>query len=316
MIDERKRREKVLNMPVDIMGREEAMALIEGWVRGRGCHQILTAYSEFFVQAVRDEEFRRVWEESDLVVADGVSALGAIRYKQLVQNADLRFQREILQRVWKFLCSIVWGLKVGWEVWQGKVGQTVTGVWLVEEVLRLAPEKGWRVFLLGGYGSTAEQLKLKVEEVILRQPEMSHHFRLAQDDKADLQSLSALSSAWIEADGGSQDVEKASEEEHLRVIKKVNEFKPDILLVAYGPVKQEKWIGRYKNKLKAKVAIGVGGTFDELSGRISRPPGWMDRHGLKWLWRLVAEPKRWRRTVRAVVVFPWMVWREEGSRKG
>ena len=82
----------------------------------------------------------------------------------------------------------------------------------------------------------------------------------------------------------------------------------DIVFVALGAPQQEKWIWEHREKLLGtKIAVGVGGTFDFISGKISRAPHWMRSVGLEWLWRLYKEPKRrFRRIIRAVIVFPWL----------
>jgi len=79
---------------------------------------------------------------------------------------------------------------------------------------------------------------------------------------------------------------------------------PDILLVAFGNPKQEKWIGHFIHQLNVPVMIGVGGTFDLISGIKKRAPGWMQRSGLEWSFRLAQEPGRlWRRYVRNIGIF-------------
>lgn len=80
-----------------------------------------------------------------------------------------------------------------------------------------------------------------------------------------------------------------------QIIKKINNYKPDLLLVAYGAPWQEKWIYRHLDKIEAKVVMGVGGTLDYLTGISKVPPNWISGAGLEWLWRLVHEPWRWRR---------------------
>jgi N-acetylglucosaminyldiphosphoundecaprenol N-acetyl-beta-D-mannosaminyltransferase len=66
----------------------------------------------------------------------------------------------------------------------------------------------------------------------------------------------------------------------------------DILLVAFGHPKQDKWIARNRHRLPVSVAVGVGCTFDLIAGRRTRAPRWMRRTGLEWLFRLVHEPGR------------------------
>lgn len=95
--------------------------------------------------------------------------------------------------------------------------------------------------------------------------------------------------------------------ENQRIINKINLYKPDILLVAYGAPWQEKWLWTNRDKIKAKVAMGVGGTFDYLTDRAKMPPDWINQLGLEWLWRLVHEPWRWRRQLN-LLRFVWQVW--------
>ncbi|HUE67938.1 MAG TPA: WecB/TagA/CpsF family glycosyltransferase, partial [Candidatus Acidoferrum sp.] len=66
-------------------------------------------------------------------------------------------------------------------------------------------------------------------------------------------------------------------------------------LVAYGAPTQELWIDRLRPRLAVSVAMGVGGAFDYLTGRVPRAPAWMRRSGLEWLHRLVRQPWRFRR---------------------
>jgi N-acetylglucosaminyldiphosphoundecaprenol N-acetyl-beta-D-mannosaminyltransferase len=88
--------------------------------------------------------------------------------------------------------------------------------------------------------------------------------------------------------------------------KRLASAKPDILLVAFGHPKQERWIEKHlADFLDAKVIIGVGGTFDYWAGTISRAPKFIRALGLEWLYRLIREPKRWKRILHAVFVFPY-----------
>jgi N-acetylglucosaminyldiphosphoundecaprenol N-acetyl-beta-D-mannosaminyltransferase len=87
----------------------------------------------------------------------------------------------------------------------------------------------------------------------------------------------------------------------------VAEAEADIVLVAYGAPKQEIWIAENKDALGAKLLVGVGGTFDMLSGRLKRAPGWVQSLSLEWLWRFLQQPSRIGRIWRAVVVFPLKV---------
>ena len=93
---------------------------------------------------------------------------------------------------------------------------------------------------------------------------------------------------------------------NYEIVAKVNKYKPDILLVAYGAPWQEKWLWTNRHRLKAKVGIGVGGAFDYLTGHAAVPSEWINKLGLEWLWRLVHEPWRWRRQL-SLIRFGWKV---------
>ena len=65
-----------------------------------------------------------------------------------------------------------------------------------------------------------------------------------------------------------------------------------MVLVALGSAKQEEWIRRWLDLTGAAVGVGVGGSFEMISGRVGRAPEWMQRNGLEWLFRLIKDPRR------------------------
>jgi N-acetylglucosaminyldiphosphoundecaprenol N-acetyl-beta-D-mannosaminyltransferase len=84
----------------------------------------------------------------------------------------------------------------------------------------------------------------------------------------------------------------------------------EIVLACQGMQKQERWILDNKNKIKANVFMGVGGSLDFLTGFTKRAPVWIQNVGLEWLWRGLTKPGHWGRVWTAVAVFPWLVLRE------
>lgn len=76
------------------------------------------------------------------------------------------------------------------------------------------------------------------------------------------------------------------------LINKINCLKPNIVIVALGSPKQEKWIYLNKNKINANVFMGVGGAFDVIGGKVRRAPVVIRKIGLEWLYRIIREPKR------------------------
>lgn len=80
---------------------------------------------------------------------------------------------------------------------------------------------------------------------------------------------------------------------------------PAVVLVGLGAPKQERWIAAHADRASSvKVFVGVGGTFDMWSGRLPRAPAPVRRAGLEWAWRLLLEPGRLPRILRATVEFP------------
>jgi len=97
--------------------------------------------------------------------------------------------------------------------------------------------------------------------------------------------------------------------ESREILKQVQDDKnnPKLLLVNFGAPLQEKFINSQKNGT-IRLAMGVGGSFDFLTGKAKRAPIWMRKAGLEWLWRGVVQPqdrlKRLKRIFKAVIVFP------------
>lgn len=90
-------------------------------------------------------------------------------------------------------------------------------------------------------------------------------------------------------------------------------YKLDIIFVAFGAPKQEEWIYKHLEHLPVKVAMGVGGAFDYISGNVRRAPFMIRAVGLEWLFRLAIQPWRWRRQL-ALPKFVRLVLRERFAR--
>jgi len=143
--------------------------------------------------------------------------------------------------------------------------ERVPGSDLVPRLAALCAERGWSPFLLGSRPGVAADAAGRLE--------------------ADHPGLRV---AGVHV--GSPHPE--DDEEALR---RIRAARPDVLLVAYGAPQQELWIARNRARLGVPVAIGVGGTFDFLAGRVRRAPLWMRQAHLEWLWRLALQPARVRR---------------------
>lgn len=158
--------------------------------------------------------------------------------------------------------GLVWASR-----WLGRpLPERVPGSELVYLLAELCAAQGWRLFLLGA----AEGVAAEAAEILQRRyPGL------------------VIAGTWA----GSPAV---AENEDL--VARVNASTAEVLYVAYGAPAQDKWIARNQQALTSvRVALGVGGALDFITGRAIRAPRWVQRLGLEWLHRLWHEPWRWRR---------------------
>lgn len=100
-----------------------------------------------------------------------------------------------------------------------------------------------------------------------------------------------------------------SNEEYRSLVEKINSSGADILFVGLGSPLQEKWLHKYQKMLKVKICIGVGGSFDVVSGTVPAAPDYFRKLGIEWLYRLLKEPKRFKRQL-ALPKFFFLVLRK------
>lgn len=109
--------------------------------------------------------------------------------------------------------------------------------------------------------------------------------------------------------------DKSGKENEL-VIKKINEFKPDVLYIGFGMPLQENWIRKNIDKIEAKVFLPLGACLDFYTGEVYRGPRWMTDNGLEWLTRFFTEPKRlWERYIVGNPLFLYRVFLQEMKKR-
>lgn len=160
-------------------------------------------------------------------------------------------------------------------VWASKLlkrplKEKVSGSNLFLRICELSAKKGYRLFFLGA----AEGVAAKAAEII----------------SAKYKGLNIVGT-YSPSIGFENDIYEIK-----KIISLIKESKTDVLFVAFGAPKQEKWICKYKDEYKVPVSIAVGATFDYIVGLKKMPPQFLKKLGFAWLWRLCDEPKRlWRR---------------------
>ena len=159
--------------------------------------------------------------------------------------------------------------------------ERVAGYDLAQELLRCAPAEGRRVYFFGSAPGVAEKAKAKAEQLY-----------------PGIEIVGVRNGFFSPADNAA-------------IIAEIRAARPDLLLVALGVPKQEKWIAAHLAALDVPVAIGVGGTLDVMAGVMKRAPHWMQKAKLEWLFRGLMQPKRAGR----LLALPKFVLKVHASRK-
>jgi N-acetylglucosaminyldiphosphoundecaprenol N-acetyl-beta-D-mannosaminyltransferase len=175
------------------------------------------------------------------------------------------------------------GIGIEFAFWRlkDKLRCRMAGADLMHEILRIANEKSLSVFLatnkngLSSYEETRKALSKKYPNIIFNGANLDPQCHSGLDPE----------SIWIPN-------QVRDDKENIK-----------ILFVNFGAPFQEKFINSVKNDT-ISLAMGVGGSFDYATGKLQRAPKSMRIFGLEWLWRLILQPKRWKRIWNAVIVFP------------
>jgi N-acetylglucosaminyldiphosphoundecaprenol N-acetyl-beta-D-mannosaminyltransferase len=238
---------------------------------------VTTPYSEFLHAGLTDNRILDILNKADYAVPDGIGLFWAAKYLSIPLTAK-SYWGKILQGLWQIkytLAAIIF-----YPRWIKSVfPEKIPGTDLVWDLAKLARDNNWSVYILGGFGDTP---KLAADKLKLKQnfhPQLTLSHALIEETKI---------VGYSNKDPGD-----------LSVIEDIKKAAPDILLVAYGPIKQEQWISKHLPDLSAKLIVGLGGTFDYLAGKQPQPPQFLRRAGLEWLWRLFTQPWRFGRIFRA-----------------
>lgn len=287
---------KILGVRVDFgLGMAGVIEIIENkLLKDDKNHLICTTNPEFIMDAQKDFEFKKIINGSSLSTPDGVGVLYAKEYLERVKNfkKNTLFPiRCLVYGIWLGLSSIFFP--------RSRYKKRITGVDLTYEICRLSSKKKYSVFFLGGRGRNALG-------------------RLEIEDDSDMSTAAAnimrkeYSGVNIVGSTSQFSREQSDDEKTLKYIKECMDEKNinriDFLFVAYNHVKQEKWIMRNKDKIPAKISIGCGGTFDYIVGNCILPSNKYINRDLGWLYRLIKQPWRFKRILKAFPLFPLKIY--------
>lgn len=174
--------------------------------------------------------------------------------------------------------SVVWASRI----LKQPLPERVAGADLMINLMDLAGEKGYKVFLFGAK-----------EEIVSKVAKMYR-------DKFGNQVIAGYRNGYY------------AEGEEEAIAKMIAESAAQMLFVAISSPKKEIFLNRYKDIISTPFIMGVGGTFDVISGHIKRAPVWMQKAGLEWLYRTYQEPKRmWKRYLITNTKFIELLFREK-----
>ncbi len=180
------------------------------------------------------------------------------------------------------------GISIACRMIGDRLAANLNGTDLLPPLCEIAAKKNHTMFLLGAAPGVAARMKGNLEDTY---PGLI---------------IVGEQHGYFDQDGGTE-----------QVIEKINQLKPNILLVAFGAPRQEKWIHQHFDRVDANLLIGVGGLFDFYSGDKKRAPVWMRKTGTEWLYRLYLEPGRlWRRYIIGNPLFLYRMFRWKSKRQG
>ncbi|MGO4454403.1 WecB/TagA/CpsF family glycosyltransferase [Arthrobacter sp. RAF14] len=218
-----KRRKRVFDLPLDLLTMDESVERCHELIDERG-HWRADLNASIVLDALDDHKLREYVETSAISNADGQ--------------------------------SIVWASRL----LGAPAPERVSGIDLFLELIRHAPNRGDKVYLLGA----EEDVVAAVAEIFAAQ--------------------------GVDVVGYRNGFWTADEEDG--VVQAIADAKPDILFLALPSPKKEHFVLRHKDRLGMGLAFGVGGSFNVVSGQLKRAPQWVQRFGMEWFYRFIQEPRR------------------------
>lgn len=242
-------RNTILGVHVEKQSKSNILEKIKKYIDNPGgFFHIVSINPENLVVAQKDELFKRILTKAQIQLIDGVGVVVA-----------------------------GWALGID-------IGERITGVDLMEELIRLAAISRLRVLLIGGKPNLSLEL-------------------------AECYSTSYPEAKFIGLEG-IKNIKNPEVSEEKAIFSIVSVTRPHIIFVSFGSPDQELWIDRHSNKFKNSIVMGVGGAFDFLGKKVRRAPKIVRYFGLEWLFRLILQPWRIGRQLR-LLTFLRLVLRQK-----
>jgi len=190
----------------------------------------------------------------------------------LMSKGDIEFQNILSQGDIQLIDGV--GVALGCAFLNIAVGERMTGADFIEIMLQTIKKEGLRILLMGGHANLAKEL-------------------------ADCYTQKYPHISFLGEEGFS-DIRNPTKAETDHIFDLIADYKPQIILAAFGSPDQERFFSRHKREFNGIICMGVGGGFDFATGKISRAPVLIRQFGFEWLYRLFIQPWRWRRQMRLI----------------
>ncbi len=246
---------------------------------------ISTVNPEFVMAALKDSDFKQILNNSNLAIPDGIGMLWVAKYLSWQSRMKNRFLL-MINESYKIVVS---GLSLIFypKFCRSVLSERISGVDMLWEIAKICEQKNCSVFFLGGFDKVDEITAKKIKAVY-----------------SNLEVAGVYEGSYKEGDD-------------YVIQGLVNKSNADVIFVAFGQVKQEKWIVRnLPNLSNIKLAIGVGGSFDFIAGKVKRAPRFFQKIGLEWLWRVLLQPSRLGRIFTATFRFVRAVYKYKMNNYG
>lgn len=223
-------KQPLLNTYVNNVSMSETISHIEKLIEENKKSYIVAINVDVVMKIEHDSYLKKITDHADMVLVDGK--------------------------------PLIWISKIH----KKPIKEKVSGSDLVPKLCKVAAEKSYSIFILGGKDGIAEKAKKRLEK---QHPGIKIVGTYAppfgfEKNKTELNKINQM----------------------------ITEVHPDLLIACFGCPKQEKWIYENYSKYDAKVSVCAGATVDFLAGNVNRAPQWMANHGFEWLYRFSQEPKR------------------------
>jgi N-acetylglucosaminyldiphosphoundecaprenol N-acetyl-beta-D-mannosaminyltransferase len=270
---------ELLGLEVDALTITQAIDYImeRAGDRRAAAGYVVKPYVEFLDRATSDPALRQILQEAELALPDGVALLWAAHFLYAGPRSWRRF--------WRSLASIV----LAPDQVRDPLPERIAGINFTWPLLAAAAAQGRSVFLIGKESAA----DIEATATVLKQhwPDLKIVGSLCGRDFS--RPPGEIGEAWFQDTLGT-----------------LRHAQPDLVLVGMGFPLQERVIARLAPELAHGLLIGEGGTFDyeQFGGRRRKAPRLLQQLGLEWFWRLLLEPRRFRRQL-AIPRVIWRIWR-------